>query len=497
MDPYDAPLSARKNTPSIFRTSIGPTPQKDGWVLGLFDFLSPESDKTDTPSKHRGRTSLASIHGNSLETPSKKRAQDDDEEVNTPRSKRVKPSPPTKSFTPSAARRTTTALTPSSHRQLIGLDDTPAFLKRYHTSVHPLNDDAGDPISWSPEINVRMRTRPALKGLSQLVRGLREMADKELDDEMDLLREVEGEGGAPKKSNFAAKLKAATAKKMDQDLKTSSSVPTLVQDSQTTQPEQQQPPRFPKLLPSSESIEMPLGRDRALDDESEEDFHPPQRGRDGKPLRVFQKRGQKRSTRMSKMRPSKAKWKPEPAWKVDSSDEAEKGKDGGIEEEKGVVVEVQVVEETQLPLPAPAVNADGDEGDDDDDDDMLKTDNEEFINSCPSSAVASASPSDEDGDSLLPKSTPKKPKSNTRRRVINNNKNNALNLPATTTTTTKIVTTSSSTQPPNKKIEPKKKKNKKKIGPTANANFRALKIRGKGSMGGKGGKKFSKSRGRR
>lgn len=392
-------------------------------------------------------------------------------------------------------------MTPSSHRQLVGLDDTPAFLKRFHTSVHPLNDDAGDPISWSPEINVRMRTKPALKGLSQLVRGLREMADKELDDEMDLLREVEGEGGAQKKSNFSAKLKAATAKRMDQDLKTSSSVPTLVQDSQTTQPGQQQPPRFPKLLPSSESMEMPLGRDRALDDESEEDFIPPQRGRDGKPLRVFQKRGQKRSTRMSKMRPSKAKWKPEPAWKVDSSDEAEKDKDGGIEEEKGVVVEVQVVEETQLPLPAPAVNADKDEGDDDDD--MLKTDNEEFINSCPSSASASGSPSDEDEASLLSKSISKKPKSNTKREVIKNNnnnnknKNNALNLQATTTTTTKIVTTSSSTQPPNKNIEPKKKKNKKKIAPTAHANFRALKIRGKGSTGGKGGKKYSKSRGRR
>lgn len=492
MDPYDAPLSARKNTPSIFRTSIGPTPQKDGWVLGLFDFLSPESNKTDTPSKHRGRTSLASIHGNSLETPSKKRAQDDDDEVNTPRTKRVKPSPPTMSFTPSAARRTTTAVTPSSHHQLVGLDDTPAFLKRYHTSVHPLNDDAGDPLSWSPEINVRMRTKPAVKGLSQLVRGLREMADKELDDEMDLLREVEAEGGAPKKSNFAAKLKAVTAKNMDQDLKTSSSVPTLVQDSQTAQPEQQQPPCFPRLLPSSESIEIPLGRDRVLDDESEEDFLPPQRGRDGKQLRVFQKRGQKRSTRMSKMRPSKAKWKPEPAWKVDSSEEAEKDKDGGIKEGEGLLEEVQVVEETQLPLPAPAVNADGGDADDNDDEDMLNTDNEGFINSCPSSA----SPSDEDGDSLLPKSTPKITNSNATRKAINNSKNNALKLLATTTTSTKIAT-SSCTQPPNQKVEPKKKNNKKKIAPTANANFRALKIRGKGSMGAKGGKKFSKSWGRR
>lgn len=332
-----------------------------------------------------------------------------------------------------------------------------------------------------------MRTKPALKGLSQLVRGLREMADKELDDEMDLLRELEGDGGAPKKSNFAAKLKAATAKKMDHDLKTPSSVSTLVQDSQTGQPEQQQkPPRFPMLLPSSERVEMPLGPDRALDDESEEDSLPPQPRWGGKPLRAFKKRGQKRSTRMSKMRPSNAKWKPEPAWKVGSSDEAEKEKDEG-REEKGLVVEVQVVEETQLPLPAPVVSAD------DDDDDMLKTDNEEFIDSCPSSIF------DEDEDSLS-KPTSKKPKANTKAKRINIPGNPGRQPSATTSITKSITTTAtttSSTQLPNEKTEPKKKKNKKKIAATAHANFRALKIRGKGGAGGKGGKKYSKSRGRR
>lgn len=54
------------------------------------------------------------------------------------------------------------------------------------------------------------------------------------------------------------------------------------------------------------------------------------------------------------MRHIKARWRPEPAWNLSSSDEAEKDKDGGIEGEKRVVVEVQVGEETQPPLPAPA-----------------------------------------------------------------------------------------------------------------------------------------------
>lgn len=43
LDEYDPPHSARKSPVLLLRTSIGPTPQKDGKVLGLFDFLSPAS----------------------------------------------------------------------------------------------------------------------------------------------------------------------------------------------------------------------------------------------------------------------------------------------------------------------------------------------------------------------------------------------------------------------------------------------------------------------
>lgn len=497
LDPYDLPLSARKDSPSTFRISIGPTPQKDGRVLGIFDFLSPETDRTGTPSKNQGRPSLTSIAGNSLKTPSKrKRAQNDDDEANTPSSKHSKTSLPVTLFTPSAARRSTTAAaTPSSHHPLVGLDDTPAFLKRHHSSAHPLNDDAGASVSWSPEINVRMRTKPVLKGLSQLVRGLRDMADQELDDEMELLREVEGEEAAPKKPNFAAKLRAATAKK-EQDLDSTSSVPTLFRDSQTAGPEQQQPLSLRKVQPSSESTEMPLGPDRALDEGSEEDSTQPARGRDGKPLRVFKKRGQKRSTRMSKMRPSKAKWKPEPVWKVTSSDEA--GKEGDeIEEEKEVALEVNFVEETQLSLPAPAANANAE--DEVDDDDMLRTDNEEFVNPCHSFSSVSASASDEED---LFKSTSKNPKANTttnkktksKMKIKNNTAPPCHQAAPSPLETTIVRKTTTSTQQQPKETKQKKKK---KIAPTAHANFRALKIRGKGSTGGKGGKKYNKSRGRR
>ena len=320
------------------------------------------------------------------------------------------------------------------------------------------------------------------------------MADQELDDEMELLREVEGDEAAPKKPNFAAKLRAATAKK-EQDLDSASSVPTPFRDSHTAGPEEQQPLSFCKVQPSSESTEMPLGPDRAPDEGSGEDSTQPARGRDGKPLRVFKKRGQKRSTRMSKMRPSKAKWKPEPVWKVSGSDEA--GKEGdGIEEEKEVAKEVasevNVVVETQLSLPAPAANANAD----DDDDDHMKTDNEEFVNSCHS--FSSASDSDEED---LFKSTSKNPKANT---TTNKKTKSKIKMKNNTTPpyhhaapspleTTTVRKTTANTQQANEM----KQKKKKKIAPTAHANFRALKIRGKGSAGGKGGKKYNKCRGRR
>ena len=104
------------------------------------------------------------------------------------------------------------------------------------------------------------------------------MEDERLDEEMDIMREME-DGGPP-----------------------APSVP--------------KPPRV--LVEDSQLGEMPLGPDRGV--ESEDDLASEQReglGKDGKPMKIWKKKGQKRTTRKSNMRPNMAKWKPEPKWKGD------------------------------------------------------------------------------------------------------------------------------------------------------------------------------------
>ena len=145
---------------------------------------------------------------------------------------------------------------------------------------------------------MRKPPRPAGKGLSVLVKGLRDMEDEKLDEELEMLREIEGQCG-PRRKISQSKV--------------------LVNDSQAP--------------------DMPLGPDRGLESEDEEDIEKEALGRDGKPLKIWKKKGQKRTTRRVLMKPNVAKWKPEPAWKGEAESEVEK--------------EQAVVEETQITTQKP------------------------------------------------------------------------------------------------------------------------------------------------
>ena len=165
-------------------------------------------------------------------------------------------------------------------------DETPEFLRRgsqrFAMAVGRAGADGGvdqdlgeEEISWSP-ITVRMPGKPAGRGLSALMKGLRSLEEEVLDDEMDILRELEGE-------DAGGLTKSRTAK-------------VLVKDSQME--------------------EMPLGPDGEGEEENEdEDLSREGIGRDGRPLKVWKKKGQKRTTRRVVMKPVTEKWKPEPEWK--------------------------------------------------------------------------------------------------------------------------------------------------------------------------------------
>lgn len=255
------------NTPAISRklfsptsvTSVGPTPQRDGQVLGLFDLLVEK--ELGTPSKKDSATKTGSARKVDA-TPSKRTAMMDDEEEEklgrTPMSS-SKRQRLNHFMTPLKNKDgNKDAVTPSSVSKL--QFDTPAFLKRNTLPVLDENDDFNAPAP------LRLPRKPFTRGLSEIVASLRKVEEDNLDDDLDALRDVEGGMGEPKpKTLFPSKPKDNV----------------LVEDSQARQ--------------------LPLG---GFDDETLYDS--PVEG-DGNPTRVYKKKGQKRTTRMVKMRPTRTK----------------------------------------------------------------------------------------------------------------------------------------------------------------------------------------------
>ena len=323
-------------------------------------------------------------------------------------------------ITPSTHRVTKAHSTPASSSSVrkLRFDETPAFLRRdsQRTAFPGIEGgdglDEGDGVSFSPIAFRRLPRPTAGRGLSALVKGLRDMQEAKLDDDLDMLREMEGESTF---ESFASKMN-------HQQTKT-------------------QPPKV--LVGDSQIPDMPLGPDGAV--ESEEEVGVSEgKTRDGRPLKVWKKKGQKRTTRAVKMRPNAAKWKPEPAWR------------GGVEEEDGVEGE-EVVGETQMvdSNPTAAIGESAGLYEEDDYTGGLG-DEDEYA------AHPDADAESEDMDSKM--AAWRKQKKDLKQAKEDGKKDGIV------------------------------QKVKKKISATAHANFRALKIRGKGVQGKKPSGRFGKRR---
>jgi hypothetical protein len=179
------------------------------------------------------------------------------------------------------------ARTPSSVSKLHL--STPAFLRR--APPMPTVDEDGQYRSPAP---LRLPRKPLGRGLSSVVAGLRKLEEEKLDDELEALREMENETD-----------------------------PTPV--AKPVVPASKAPPQTEILEPDSQAPQLLGGfDDEALYDSPTEEG----KGRDGQPLRVYKKKGQKRTTRRVNMRPTRAK-RPEQSAGDDAKSEAGEGDGDG------------------------------------------------------------------------------------------------------------------------------------------------------------------------
>ncbi|XP_044722170.1 DNA replication and checkpoint protein [Hirsutella rhossiliensis] len=277
------------NSPGISRklfspakvTSLGPTPQKDGRVLGLFDLLVER--ELGTPSqKNKDAAKKPASRYNIHATPSKRTGSEnvdgDAELARTPMSA-SKRHLVNATMTPMKNRgETRCGRTPTSVSKL--QFDTPAFLKR--NTLPTLNEND----AFDMPAPLKLPRKPLVRGLSEIVASLRRVEEETLDDDLEALREAENEqdGGAPVK----------------------------------------RPPQMP-TEPDSQARRLPLGGfdDEGLYDSPEED----KSHRNGNPLAVYKKKAPKRTTRRVNIKPT---WNKRPTDMAESSGSLEADEDSTL-----------------------------------------------------------------------------------------------------------------------------------------------------------------------
>lgn len=300
-------------------TSIGPTPQRDGRVLGLFDALPFKDADIDSPCKpaannRAGPVSLSQVIRAGQEsmsvaetprtsartadvlglglgsaarlgrTPSSRHKKHGQHSAASPR-KDGTLATPLKSHDGNRVAKTPSGTSLSVSKLQF---QTPAFLRRIPM---PKISEA-DGAFTSPEPIRLPRRKPLLRGLSSVVADLRKLQEEELDDDLDALREMENEAAVPSSNNSNLVPAKTGPKNADDEATAKPGAASTKQD---------------KAAILAEDAQTLLG---GFDDEGMYDsLDEADAGldRSGQPLRVYKKKGQKRTTRRSNMRPVRTK----------------------------------------------------------------------------------------------------------------------------------------------------------------------------------------------
>jgi hypothetical protein len=237
-------------TPVVKRLSFGPTPQKDGQVLGIFDLLPGE-----TPS--RLRTVLGDVNVNVARTPSKNPSESDDGLVEERLRRSRTPLSTGKrfmldSFVTPKKRKDNEASTPSSSMKEF---ETPSFLRR---DIFALSTVLEEP--QSPEMARPWKRRSFGRSLSGMVKEMRKQEEEKADEEWEIMREME-----------ETDYRAVVGKK----------------------------PAAPKTLVEDSQIQLDVDGFVPSDFESDAD----EKTTGSKPRKAWKKKGLKRQTRRVIMRP--------------------------------------------------------------------------------------------------------------------------------------------------------------------------------------------------
>jgi DNA replication regulator SLD2 len=249
LSPILSPVREEQPTPAFIRNGLGPTPQRDGHVLGIFDMLP-----TGTPSKRS--PSPTEDHSDAVHaTPSKNSTRPIDSALSrTPQSSSKRYFLDSFITTPGKRKREDDEVgTPSSSKKLFA---TPSFLRRIPHPMAPIDEEASHAM-FPPR-----RMKPMSRSFSSIIQELKNQEEERMEDDWDVLNELEAEENG-----------TAVSKKQAEQVQ--------VADSQL--------------------VVMPLGPDRALgESESEEEVA---LGANGLPRKVYKKKGLKRQTRKSNIKP--------------------------------------------------------------------------------------------------------------------------------------------------------------------------------------------------
>jgi DNA replication regulator SLD2 len=302
-------------TPSLNRklftpaapTSIGPTPQRDGRVLGLFDLLPFKDAEIDSPSRPKRAPKAPQASEAVQETPRRGRTIDTGVGIpidldRTPSSRSTRQQQPQQQpqqlpgksilSTPLKDRSNRVAKTPSTSRSVSKLQfQTPAFLRRI-----PMSKISENNVFASPE-PIRLPRKPLVRGLSSIMADLRKTQQDQLDEEMDLLREMENEGAS-----------AGPAKKKPCEAPPGGAQPPPAAPRGTSRDD-----HLTETILAEDTQKQNFGLLGGFDDEGmydSEDGDQEGLDRNGMPLRVFKKKGQKRTTRRVNMKPVMARRPP-------------------------------------------------------------------------------------------------------------------------------------------------------------------------------------------